>query len=134
MERDNPCGQLHHRDQEFHVDFYIAILGAKTCQEINMLQRIYSLTPKPLPEVNSCMYENLFKGLGCLPGMHTIGVDKTVSPVVHPQRNQGQSQGRVGSNDRDGSYCETRRTFIQRSTRWSQSLNQMANFLLTQKT
>lgn len=83
-----------HRDQDFQVDFYIvredvqAILGAKTCQEMKMVQRIYSLTPSALPEdiVNSNMYENLFKGLGCLPGMHTIGVDKTVTPVVHPPR------------------------------------------------
>lgn len=81
-----------HRDQDFHVDFYIvredvqAILGANTCQEMKMLQRIYSLTPSALPEdiVNSYMYENLFKVLGCLPGMHTVGVHKTASPVVHP--------------------------------------------------
>lgn len=36
-----------HRDQDFQVDFYIvredvqAILGAKTCQEMMMVQRIY---------------------------------------------------------------------------------------------
>ena len=82
-----------YRDQDFKVNFYIvksevqAVLGAKTCQEMRMIQRIHSLTPSdPLPEDIVKSYRHLFKGLGCLPGMHTIQVDKTISPVVHPPR------------------------------------------------
>ena len=31
-------------------------------------------------------YLDLFQGLGCLPGEHTIKVDSSISPVVHPPR------------------------------------------------
>ena len=31
-------------------------------------------------------YLDLFQGLGCLPGEHTIKVDSNISPVVHPSR------------------------------------------------
>ena len=31
-------------------------------------------------------YPDLFYGLGCLPGKHTIRIDPTVVPVVHPPR------------------------------------------------
>ncbi|KAK0139299.1 hypothetical protein N1851_024069 [Merluccius polli] len=31
-------------------------------------------------------YRDCFEGLGCLPGQHTIHVDESVSPVVHPCR------------------------------------------------
>ena len=31
-------------------------------------------------------YPDLFSGLGCLPGEHTIKIDPAVSPVVHPPR------------------------------------------------
>lgn len=45
------------------------------------------MTPSdPLPEDIVKSYRHLFKGLGCLPGMHTIQVDKTISPVVYPPR------------------------------------------------
>ena len=31
-------------------------------------------------------YPDLFQGLGCLPGNHTIKLDPSVAPVVHPPR------------------------------------------------
>ena len=31
-------------------------------------------------------YSDLSQGLGCLPGEHTIKVDSSISPVVHPPR------------------------------------------------
>ena len=31
-------------------------------------------------------YEDVFKGLGELPGKHHIGIGKTVTPVIHPPR------------------------------------------------
>lgn len=45
---------------------------------MKMLQCIYSLTLSALPVdlVSSDIYDNLFKGLGCLPVMHTIDVGK----------------------------------------------------------
>ena len=54
---------------------------------MRIIQHILSLTPgDTLPEDIVKIYRHLFKGLGCLPGMHTIQVDKTISPVVHPPR------------------------------------------------
>ena len=31
-------------------------------------------------------YQDLFDGLGCLPGKHTIKVDQSVYPVIYPLR------------------------------------------------
>lgn len=82
-----------YRDQDFHVNFYIvkgdvqAVLGAKAFQEMQMLKRIFNLTTSTsMPDNIAKTYKHLFQGLGCLPGMHTIQVDKTISPVVHPPR------------------------------------------------
>ena len=36
--------------------------------------------------MNHETYKQMFKGLGCLPNMHTIKLDPTVQPVVHPPR------------------------------------------------
>ena len=32
------------------------------------------------------MYSDLFQGLGCIPGEHTIEVDPSIPAVVHPPR------------------------------------------------
>ena len=82
------------RDQDFKVNFYIvksevqAVLEAKTCQEMRMLQRIHSLTPSdPLSEDIGKSYRHLFKILGCLPGMHSCTlVIQNQRPVAYASR------------------------------------------------
>lgn len=76
------------------VKFYVvdidsqAVLGAGTCQELGLVKRIYTINhEKPnVPDGIDAGYEDLFSGLGCLPGEHTIKLDHSVTPVVHPPR------------------------------------------------
>ena len=69
------------------------VLGAQTCKALCLLARVHLLqqqSPLKCPEgMAKKMYEqysDLFQGLGCLPGEHTIKVDSSISPVVHPPR------------------------------------------------
>ncbi|CAC5368240.1 unnamed protein product [Mytilus coruscus] len=87
--------------QDHAVKFHIvdrnvqSVIGAKTCEAMKLLKRIHSIThtsnlqetTKPfLPEKLEQQYGDLFTGLGCLPGTHTIRINKTVAPVVHAPR------------------------------------------------
>ena len=67
------------------------VLGTQTCKDLGLLARVHLLqqqSPSKCPEgMAQKMYEqysDLFQGLGCLPGEHTIKVDSSISPVVHP--------------------------------------------------
>ena len=80
------------------------MLSANTCAEMGLVQRIHAIEsnhskpsqPPPLSTHTSSVntdgsdmlkdYPDLFSGLGCLPGEHTIKIDPAVSPVVHPPR------------------------------------------------
>ena len=83
----------------FQVNFHVVemeaptVLGAQTLKALGLLARVHLLqqqSPLKCPEgMAQKMYEqysDLFQGLGCLPGEHTIKVDSSISPVVHPPR------------------------------------------------
>ena len=83
----------------FQVNFHVVemeaptVLGAQTCKDLGLLARVHLVqqqSPSKCPEgMAQKMYEqylDLFQGLGCLPGEHTIKVDSNISPVVHPSR------------------------------------------------
>ena len=55
----------------------ISVIGAATCERIGLTKRIFSI---------ETTYSDLYQRLGCLPGTHTIKIDKTVPPKVHPPR------------------------------------------------
>ena len=91
-----PCGC---KGNTFQVNFHVVemeaptVLGAQTCKDLSLLARVHLLqqqSPSKFPEgMAQKMYEqylDLFQGLGCLPGKHTIKVDSSISPVVHPPR------------------------------------------------
>ena len=76
-----------------------AVLSAQTCKEMGLLVRIHQLQDYQhkgqhcIPEcptvVNQTIlheYSDLFHGLGCIPGEHTIKVDPSIPAVVHPSR------------------------------------------------
>ena len=86
-------GQMY--DQVFHVvnDDVTPILGAQACKEMGLVERIYRVVSSPtnklyenIPEDIMKEYGPLFKGIGCMPGHHSIQVDPSVKPVVHPPR------------------------------------------------
>ena len=68
------------------------ILGAQTCKDLSLLARVHLLQQQSLNvswgngSKDYEQYSDLFQGLGCLPGEHTIKVDSSISPVVHPPR------------------------------------------------
>ena len=91
-----PC---EYKGKVFHVKFHVieieapSVLSAQTCKEMGLLARIHSLQQHDIPERPTDLdqsildeYPDLFQGLGCLPGEHTIKLDPSVPPVVHPPR------------------------------------------------
>ena len=98
------------KGRKYQVKFHIVnsevptVLSANTCAEMGLVQRIHAIEsnhskpsqPPPLSTHTSSVntdksdmlkdYPDLFSGLGCLPGEHTIKIDPAVSPVVHPPR------------------------------------------------
>ena len=67
------------------------VLRAQTCKDLGLLARVQLLqqqslltSPEGMAQNMYEQYSDLFQGLGCLPGEHTIKVDSNISPVVHP--------------------------------------------------
>lgn len=77
-----------------YVKFYIIdqtvnpVLGSDTCSKLGLIQRIHSIERKnrAVPYAIPQDYQDLFSGLGCLPGTYSIKVDKNIQPVIHPPR------------------------------------------------
>ena len=85
-----------------------ALLSKSACLSMGLIKLVYGVTVENTPEQNDQEpashqepasnnrnpdydhlfdeYQDVFQGLGCLPGEHTIVVDETVPPVVHPCR------------------------------------------------
>ena len=91
-----PC---EYKSNVFHVKFHVvdveapALLSAQTCKDMGLLARINSLQQHSILKSPTDMgqgifdeYPDLFQGLGCLPGEHSIKLDPRVPPVVHPPR------------------------------------------------
>ena len=81
----------------FQVNFHVVemeaptVLRAQTCKDLGLLARVQllqqqslSTSPEGMAQNMYEQYSDLFQGLGCLPGEHTIKVDSNISPVVHP--------------------------------------------------
>ena len=97
-----PC---EHKGNVYNVQFHVveveapAVLSAQTCKEMGLLVRIHQLQdsqPKEQHCIPECPtvanqnvlheYSDLFQGLGCISGEHTIKVDPSIPSVVHPPR------------------------------------------------
>ena len=73
-----------------------AVLGAKSCVDMGLVQRVHVVVPSrnvtmpsntfDIPDDIWSEYEENFKGIGLLPGKHHIKIDSSVEPVVHPPR------------------------------------------------
>ncbi|RVE62485.1 hypothetical protein OJAV_G00157530 [Oryzias javanicus] len=78
-----------YKDKTYDMEFEVikskapAILGGESCEEMGLVKRLHVLkTETDILEE----YEDLFTGLGCLPGLYHIKTDPKVSPVVHAPR------------------------------------------------
>ena len=68
----------------------IPVLGLPSCIEVNLIQRVHNIESSTDTEENaeglSKEYENLFDGIGTLPGEYKIEIDDHASPTIHPPR------------------------------------------------
>ncbi|VDI06080.1 Hypothetical predicted protein [Mytilus galloprovincialis] len=95
-----PCT---YKGQTCDVKFYIvdidstSVLGGKACADFELIKRLYTIQTddnqiiesnqtNPIPENIRKNYADSFKGIGCIPGEHSIQIDSTVKPVVHAPR------------------------------------------------
>lgn len=80
------------RDNSHKLKFYIVdakvkpILGNTACTQIGSIIRVHTVEPSLSKDSILDEYGDVFNDLGCLPGQHTITIDPTVPPVVHPPR------------------------------------------------
>ena len=83
------CGEVllecTYRNISQKIHFYVVdkpvmpIVGLQTCLKLNLIKKVDSLLTQA-DILNT--YQDLFSGLGKLPGMHHIQIDPTVNPVV----------------------------------------------------
>jgi hypothetical protein len=102
-----PC---EYKSKTYQVKFHIVeiqappVFSANTCKEMGLVKRVHVVeTSKSQDHHNKDFlspskgnptgedellkgYDKLFIGLGCLPGEHTIEIDPSYTPVVHPPR------------------------------------------------
>lgn len=78
-----------YKEIKHEIDFQIidrdapAILGRETCEALGMIKRVHEI--KSEDELLN-KFDDLFTGLGCLPGQHHIQINKDIPPVVHAPR------------------------------------------------
>ena len=91
-----------HRQHTRRMTFFIVpgeaqpLLGKSACEKLQLIKAVWAIEAEKtqseentLPEASSNIideYQDVFQGLGKLPGKHTIVVDPEVTPVVHPSR------------------------------------------------
>lgn len=79
-----------YKGKKYDVEFEViknkapAILGVESCEEMGLVKRLHLL--KTESDILS-EYEDVFTGLGCIPGVHHIKTDADVTPVIHAPRN-----------------------------------------------
>ena len=86
--------EVTHKDRERTLAFVVvhrdvqAKLGLAACERLNLVKRVLVVESEGETVYDELMeeYSDLFQGLGCLPGEHTIRVDKNLPPVINPCR------------------------------------------------
>ena len=73
---------------EFEIVRYKAtpIFGLKTCLELNLISRLYSLSELTTSDEILENFSDVFEGLGCLSTEYKIHLDKDAKPVVPPRK------------------------------------------------
>ncbi|XP_059046838.1 uncharacterized protein LOC131842315 [Achroia grisella] len=81
-----------HKQNNYILKFIIvdvdssAILGRNSCEELQLIKRIMSVSTEDSNNKILNKYLDVFTGLGCLPGKYKIKLHKNISPVVHAPR------------------------------------------------
>ena len=80
-----------HDKREFYLVFVVVdsvgvpLVGLQSAQDLGLIKQVGSITTNGYENVIRT-YQDVFKGLGCLQGHHSIDIDPNVRPVVHPCR------------------------------------------------
>ena len=89
------CVQVEYRGMKHSVSFLVvpgnrqSLLGLRTCEHMNLVKRVLNVDMKTEPKTGNSIvqdYQDVFVGLGCLPGKHHITVTENVRPVQHACR------------------------------------------------
>ncbi len=88
-----------HKWRKYNVNFYVVrgnsctLLGLPTCRDLQLIRRIDIVnaptsSPTRTQPTDELIreYDDLFKGIGCMPGEHHIVTDDSVRPVIHAPR------------------------------------------------
>ncbi len=62
-----------------------AILGKSVCTELGLVKRIDKVDCEENTDILK-EFDDVFNGLGCIPGVYHIKIDPTVAPGIHPPR------------------------------------------------
>ena len=128
-----PC---EYKRKTYQVKFHFVdipappVFSANTCKEMGLVERVHAVeTSKSQDHHNADPYspqkfhstqqhellkgyDELFTGLGCLPGEHTIEIDRSYTPVVPPPRRvpERADQRRITEDGRCWCYRQANRT------------------------
>ncbi|MGH0139663.1 UNVERIFIED_CONTAM: hypothetical protein FKN15_030303 [Acipenser sinensis] len=78
--------KCHYKEKMYELEFQVieenapAKLGRSACLKLGLIQRVFKLEQTTETDILS-EYEDLFTGLGCVPGVHHIQIDPEVAPV-----------------------------------------------------
>lgn len=78
------------KDNEYDLEFQIiekdspAILERDSCTKLGLIRRVYDVDTDNTDIMSE--YEDVFTGLGCVPGLHHIQLKPEITPVIHPPR------------------------------------------------
>lgn len=81
-----------HKDKVHTLTFIVVpkkvqpLLGLYACEKLNLVKRVLVVEADDYTNYEDLTkeYSDLFQGLGCLPGEHTIRLNNSVPPVIHP--------------------------------------------------
>ncbi|KAL0867464.1 hypothetical protein ABMA27_008251 [Loxostege sticticalis] len=86
--------RVYYKKKLYALEFKVAdvqscpILSKHSCLELDLLRRVMSISvtaPTDLPPFLS-LYEDVFNGIGCLPGQYSITLKDDAEPVIHAPR------------------------------------------------
>ncbi|XP_039870493.1 uncharacterized protein LOC120723214 [Simochromis diagramma] len=80
-----------YKKKSFALEFIVVksetkpILGIQTCEEMGLIKRVMALNKSDEMDIFK-EFADVFEGIGCLEGEHTIQINDSVVPKVHPPR------------------------------------------------
>lgn len=80
-----------YKKKSFVLEFIVVkseakpILGIQACEEMGLIKRVMTLNKSGEMDILK-EYADVFEGIGCLEGEHTIRIDDSVTPKIHPPR------------------------------------------------